>query len=135
MSWSKGLSVSAAVTGVVSHAGSSLARLVADRVSMTGELSKALARKDFAPVHDRSRVLTDLGVLLADGGQRIRDIVVLRDQSELFGSVASAPTLWRALNELDGAALARVETARAKARSRVWDLIEAWTPPLPTARR
>ncbi len=125
MSWSMGLSVGAAGSGVVSHAGSALPRLVADRVGLTGALSVALARKDFVPVHDRGRVLTDLGVLLADGGQRIADIVVLRDQGELFGPVASAPTLWRTLNELDTAALRRVETARAQVRARVWDLITA----------
>ena len=107
MSWSKGLSVGAAGAGVVSHAGSALPRLLADRVGLTGALSKALARKNFVLVHGWGRVLTDLGVLLADGGQRIGDIVVLRDQGELFGSVASAPTLWRTLNELDTAALVR----------------------------
>lgn len=134
MSWSKGLSVTAAGTGVVSHAGSALPRLVADRVGLTGALSGALARRDFLPVHDRGRVLTDLGVLLADGGQRISDIVVLRDQGELFGSVASVPTLWRTLNELDPTALRRVEAARAKARSRVWDLVEARHGGLPASR-
>jgi len=134
MSWSKGLSVTAAGTGVVSHAGSALPRLLADRVGLTGALSAALARRDFVPVHDRGRVLTDLGVLLADGGQRISDIVVLRDQGELFGSVASAPTLWRALNELDTAALHRVEAARATVRARVWDLITARHGGLPASR-
>lgn len=134
MSWSKGLSVSAAGTGVVSHAGSALTRLVADRVGLAGALSGALARRGFTPVHDRGRVLSDLGVLLADGGQRISDIVVLRDQGQLFGSVASAPTLWRTLKELDGPALSRVEAARAKTRSRVWDLVEARHGSIPASR-
>ena len=50
---------------------------------------------------------------------------MLRDHGGLFGPVASAPTLWRTLNELDDAASPRVEAARAKVRSRVWDLIAA----------
>jgi hypothetical protein len=58
--------------------------------------------------------LTDLGVVLADGGQRMADIAELGEHSELFGPVASAPTLWRALNELDIPASRRVETARTR---------------------
>ena len=40
------------------------------RGGVTWALSVALARKEFVPGQDRGRVLTDLGVLLADGGQR-----------------------------------------------------------------
>ncbi len=53
MSWSKGLSVTSDGTGVVSHSGSVMLRLIADQVGLTGALSKALARPDFVPVHDR----------------------------------------------------------------------------------
>ena len=63
-------------------------------------------------------MLVDLAVLLADGGEAIADIDVLRHQ--VLGPVASAPTVWRALNELTPAALRRVETARAKVRRHVW---------------
>jgi hypothetical protein len=73
----------------VSHVGSVALRLLADRVGLTDAVSKALTRRSFTPVHDRGRVLIDVAVLLADGGEAIADIDVLRDQSELFGSVAS----------------------------------------------
>jgi hypothetical protein len=60
--WSKGLSVEMGGHGVVSHVGSGLVRLVADRVGLTSALSVALTRPGFWPVHDRGRVLTDLAV-------------------------------------------------------------------------
>ena len=105
MTWSSGLSVTADGTGVVAHAGSVAVRLLADRVGLTGGLSTALTRRSFRPVHDRGRVLVDLAVLLADGGEAIADIDVLRHQSQVLGPVASAPTVWRALDELTPAAM------------------------------
>ena len=86
MTWSSGLSVTADGTGVVAHAGSVAMRLLADRVGLTGGLSTALARRSFRPVHDRGRVLVDLAVLLADGGEAIADIDVLRHQTPGAGS-------------------------------------------------
>ena len=89
MTWSSGLSVTADGTGVVAHAGSVAVRLLADRVGLTGGLSTALSRRSFLPVHDRGRVLVDLAVLLADGGEAIADIDVLRHQRQVLGPVAS----------------------------------------------
>ena len=40
--------------------------------------------------------------MLADGGEAIADLPVLRDQAQLFGPVASDPTGWRLLSKLDG---------------------------------
>ncbi len=118
--WSSRLSVSADGTGVVSHAGSVAVRLLADRTGLTKELSKALARGSFTPVHDRGQVLVDVAVMLADGGEAIADIDVLRHQDQVLGPVASAPTVWRALDELTPASLKRIETARARVRRHVW---------------
>lgn len=89
--WSKGLSVEVGGHGVVSHVGSGLLRMVADRVGLTGELSKALARRDFAPRHDRGRVLTDLAVAIADGATTISEIDTLRHQVDLFGRWLPTP--------------------------------------------
>ena len=49
--WSSGLSVTADGSGVVAHAGSVAVRLLADRTGLTAELSKALTRASFVPVH------------------------------------------------------------------------------------
>ena len=133
-SWSQGLSVSVGGRGVVSHTGSALTRLLADRVGLTGALSKSLARPGFVPGHDRGRVFTDLAVVLADGGHRIGDIATLRDQAALFGSVASMPTAWRCLHEITPAAVDRVSAARARARRRVWELVVARHGRLPPSR-
>jgi len=119
-SWSTGLSVTGDGTGVVAHAGSVAVRLLADRTGLTGELSKALRRRSFVPVHDRGRVLVDVAVMLADGGEAIADIDVLRHQSSVLGAVASPPTVWRALDELTPVTLRRIETARARTRRHVW---------------
>src|SRR3712207_454819 len=47
-------------------------------------------------------------------------LAVLRHQPALFGSVASTSTAWRTLEAVDEEALARIATARATARRRVW---------------
>ena len=70
-----------------------------------------MARRGFTPTHDRGRVLVDVAVLIAGGGEAIADIDVLRHQSEVLGSVASAPTVWRALDEVTHAATKRIDTA------------------------
>ena len=98
--WSRDLTVEVGGHGVVSHTGSAALRLLADRTGLTGALSRALRRRGFTPVHDRGRVLADTAVLIADGGRVLSDLAVLRDQAELFGPVASDPTLWRALEEI-----------------------------------
>jgi hypothetical protein len=123
--WSKDLSVEVAGHGVVSHAGSAVLRLLADGTGLTGAISKALARRGFSPVHDRGRVLTDTAVCIADGGRVLSDLAAIRDQGELYGPVASDPTLWRALDEIGADQRDRIATARAKTRRRVWALIEA----------
>jgi hypothetical protein len=120
--WSKDLRVTADGTAVVSHVGAALLRMLADRAGLTGALSAGLARAGWFPVHDRGRVLVDLAVMIADGGDAICDIDVLRHQSEVFGPVASDTTVWRALDEIGPVQLRRIAVARAKARARMWQL-------------
>nr|WP_169701942.1 IS1380 family transposase [Janibacter terrae] len=119
-SWSTGLSVTADGVGVVAHAGSVATRLLADRTGLTADLSTAMSRRGFVPGHDRGRVLVDVAVMLADGGEAISDIDVLRHQSGVLGPVASPPTVWRALDEVTPGGSRKITTARARARRRVW---------------
>lgn len=112
--WARDLTVEVAGRGVVSHTGSVALRALADRTGLTAATSSALTRRGFTPVHDRGRVLTDTAVMIADGGRVLSDLAVLRDQSELFGPVASDPTLWRALNEIGALQRDRLATARAR---------------------
>jgi hypothetical protein len=120
--WSKDLRVTADGTGVVSHVGAALLRMLADRAGLTSALSAGLARSGWWPVHDRGRVLVDLAVMIADGGEAICDIDVLRHQHEVFGPVASDTTVWRALDEIGAVQLRRIAKARAKVRARMWKL-------------
>ena len=95
--------------GVVSHAGSRLLADVADRTTLTAELSEAVVglRKRRAR-HDPGRVLVDMAVAVADGARTISDVAVLADQAALFGAVASDSTCWRLLDQLDTARLGAV---------------------------
>ena len=127
-SWSTGLSVTSDGVGVVAHAGSVATRLLADRVGLTSELSKVMVRRNFVPGHDRGRVLTDVAVMLADGGEAIADIDVLRHQSSVLGRVASAPTVWRALDEVTPGRLKRIQNARARVRRQVWSQLPDGVP-------
>jgi len=120
--WAKDLRVTADGTGVVSHVGAALLRMLADRAGLTDALSGALARRGRWPVHDRGRVLVDLAVMIADGGEAICDIDVLRHQREVFGAVASDSTVWRALDEVGAVQRRRIAAARARVRARMWKL-------------
>jgi hypothetical protein len=71
-----------------------------------------LTQGSFVPRRDRGQVLTDVAVMLADGGDAIVDTDVLRHQAPLLGRVASAPTVRRTLAGLSSARLAAVDKAR-----------------------
>jgi hypothetical protein len=133
-SWSKDLAVEIAGQDVINHAGAAVLRSIADRTDLTAALSRALARRGFVPVHDRGRVLADAVVLIADGGRVLSDLAMLRDQAQLFGPVASDPTLWRTLDEIGESQRRSIARARAKVRERVWSLIEKRHGRIPPSR-
>jgi hypothetical protein len=134
-SWSSGLSVTADGVGVVAHAGSVGLRLLADRTGLSGQLSTAMARASFVPVHDRGQVLVDVAVMLADGGEAISDIDVLRHQDGVLGPVASAPTVWRTLDEVTAGRVKKIAAARARVRRHVWAQIPGGPPASKVAGR
>jgi hypothetical protein len=115
------ITVSADGRGVVGHAGARLLADVADATGLTGAFGEALAGlRQRQGGHDPGRVAVDLAVMIADGGEAIADLAVLRDQAGLFGTVASDPTAWRLLSGMDSEALGRMRTARARARELAW---------------
>jgi hypothetical protein len=132
--WARDLTIDVGGGGVVSHVGSVALRALADRTGLTGAVSTALARRGFASVHDRGRVLTDAAVVIADGGRVLSDLGVLRDQGELFGPVASDPTLWRTLHGIDALRRDRLAAARARTRRHVWAQIVARHGGIPASR-
>ena len=82
--------------GLVSHAGAALLAEAADRAGLTAGLSRALgAVRRRRGRHDPGRVLRDLAVMVADGGDCLGDLRAVRDQAPLFGAVASNATAFR----------------------------------------
>jgi len=108
---------------LTSRAGTTLLVGPADRVGLTGALVTGLADLRLRRGrHEPGRILRDLAIMLADGGDALCDLGALRDQEVLFGPVASDATAWRLVAALDEPHLAQVRAARARARRRVWEL-------------
>src|SRR5215475_9163425 len=82
--------VMAGDTSVTSRAGSALLVELADRLGLTGALSQAMApTRERRSAHAPGRVLRDLAVMPAGGGDCLHDLGTLREQADLFGDVAS----------------------------------------------
>jgi hypothetical protein len=111
--------------GLVSHAGSALLAQVADRVGLTSGLSSRLAvLKQRRRGHDPGRVIRDLAVMLADGGECVSDLGGQRDQEALFGPIASDSTAFRTIDRIASTpgSLDALRAAHARARARFWKL-------------
>ena len=80
-------------------------------------LSTALApwRKPMAR-HDPGKVVCDLAVALALGGDCLADVALLRAEPAVFGPVASDPTVSRTIDALAADATAGVDGDRRRPR-------------------
>ncbi len=112
-----------------SAAGQAGGVLLTDTIRVSGlgaDLSAALERwRKPTAVHDPAKIVLDLALTLALGGDCLADIAVLRAEPGLFGPVASDPTVSRTIDALAAdadAALKAIDTARAAARATVWGL-------------
>jgi Transposase DDE domain group 1 len=106
---------------VVAHVGLHALGRFADRLGFGARLSERIAwTGERAPGHDRGSVLVQAMLMLAGGGESCADIEHLRAQDRLFGPVASAPTLYRALREIDAETLDGLRVAMAQTRAQVW---------------
>jgi hypothetical protein len=120
------VAVSADGRGIVSQAGM---LLLLETLRVTG-LSRGLAgglARWRAPraVRDPGKIVTDLVVALALGGDCLADVAVLRAEPELAGPVASDPVVSRLVSALATdlpRALRAIRAARAAARERAWAL-------------
>jgi hypothetical protein len=120
------LNLDTAGTNVVSYAG---AVVLADTIRTIGleqALSAALSRwRRPTAIHDPAKILCDLAITLALGGDCLADIATLRTEPNLFGLVASDPTVSRLIDTLArdaDTALAAVNTTRAQVRATAWAL-------------
>ena len=111
--------------GLVSHAGSALLAQVADKTGLTRALSSGLQRmRERRSGHDPGRVVRDLALMLADGGDCLSDLRAVRDQQPLFGAVASDSTAFRVIERIasEPALLEALRRAHARARTGAWKL-------------
>jgi hypothetical protein len=111
--------------GLVSHAGTALLGQVADKTGLTRALSRELsAMRERQGGHDPGRVVRDLCLMLADGGEALADLGAIREQAPLFGSVASDSTAYRVVERIaaEPELLDALRAARKGAREHAWDL-------------
>jgi hypothetical protein len=111
---------------LLSSAGGGLLLDTAELLGLPRALSRALApwRAPRAS-HDPGKVLLDLAVAVALGGDCLADLAAVRCQPDLFGHVASDPTVSRLIATLAAdadAALGAIRAARAQSRARAWEL-------------
>jgi hypothetical protein len=125
------LSVLVGGESLVSHAGATLLVETTRRSGLTRALSAGLGRwRRPRARHDPGKIVRDLALAVALGGDAACDIAVLRAQSGVFGPVASDPTVSRLVARLAAdadAALSAITSARAAARERVWSYAGAPT--------
>ncbi|MCH0560971.1 IS1380 family transposase [Streptomyces sp. MUM 16J] len=110
--------------GVVSQAGSVLLAETVRKTGLDSAISAALApwRKQRA-VHDPGKILLDVALAVALGGDCLADVALLRAKPAVFGPVASDPTVSRLVNMLAGSgkrALTAIRRTRAHVREHVW---------------
>jgi Transposase DDE domain group 1 len=117
--------VTADGAGLVSRAGTALLGQVADMLGLTSALSLRLGvLKQRRRGHDPGRVIRDLAVMLADGGECVSDLGAVREQDALFGAVASDSTAFRTVDRVASTPgmLDALRSAHATARERFWAL-------------
>jgi len=112
--------------GVASQAGAVLLVETVRKTGLDQAISAPLApwRRPRA-VHDPGKVLLDVALAVALGGDCLADVGTLRAEPGVFGPVASDPTVSRLVDALAAAgpkALSAIRAARAEARERVWKL-------------
>lgn len=120
------LGVSGGGNGVITQGGGVLLVETARRTGLDAALSAALApwRKPRA-VHDPGKILLDLALAVALGGDCLADVAMLRAEPGMFGPVASDPTVSRLVDTLAEAGpggLVALREARAEVRDRTWTL-------------
>jgi hypothetical protein len=111
---------------VVSQAGGVLLVETARKTGLDQAISAALTPWCKArAVHDPGKILLDVVLAVALGGDCLADVGMLRAEPAVFGPVASDPTVSRLIDVLASAgpkALAAIRTARAHVREHVWKL-------------
>lgn len=117
---------------VVSQAGGVLLVETVRKAGLDTAISAPLApwRKARA-VHDPGKLLLDVALAVALGGDCLADVGMLRAEPAVFGPVASDPTVSRLIDTLAASgekALRAIRAARADVRQQVWRLADRKAP-------
>lgn len=119
------VSVESGGTGVAAHVGLHALGSFADRIGVGASLSRRISPTgERQPLHDRGKVLVQMALVLAGGGESCRDIEHLRVQDTLFGSVPSDTTVFRTFHELIGTRRAALAASLQEVRATIWDTLE-----------
>jgi hypothetical protein len=109
---------------LVSSAGGVLLVQTARASGLEQALSAAMGPwRSTRATHNPGKVLLDVATAIALGGDCLADLAVVRAQPDLFGHVASDPTVSRLIATLADdvdAVVTAIRAARAAARQRVW---------------
>jgi hypothetical protein len=109
---------------LISSSGALLLKETARGTGLGRGLSRALSPWFGARAsHDPGQVLLDVATAVALGGDCLADVAALRAQPDVFGTVASDPTVSRVFAALAvdvDEAVAAIRQARADARAAVW---------------
>ncbi|MCS3790023.1 hypothetical protein HNP11_004224 [Tsukamurella ocularis] len=120
------LAVDAAGTNLLSHAGTVLLLRTAEAIGLNTALTSGLSRwRTLTAVHDPGKIVADLVVSIAAGGDCLTDAAQLRAQPAVGGKVASDSTVSRLIGVLAAdpdRALAAITAATAAARAHAWQL-------------
>lgn len=117
---------------VVSQAGGALLVETIRKSGLDTAMSAALApwRRPRA-VHDPGKILLDVALAVALGGDCLADVGMLRAEPAVFGPVASDPNTAGSADKLAAGGpktLTAIRSARAETRERVWKLADTSSP-------
>ncbi len=119
-----GVGVDVGGESLISSAGAALLVKSAQVSGLAGGLSQAMDPwRSARSIHDPGKTVLDLALAIALGGDCAADTAVLRAQPEVFGAVASDPTISRLLDTMGAdveAVIAAIAGVRAAARATVW---------------
>ena len=124
--------VDTSATAAMGQAGGVLLTRTVTATGLDRHLSAALARwRKPLQVHDPGKIITDLALGLALGGDCLADLALLRAEPGAYRRGAADPTVSRAIATLAGdapAVLKAIDTARAAAREQAWPLVGRHAP-------
>ncbi len=117
--------------GVVAHVGLHALGSLADSLGLGSALSSCIEPAgERAPRHDRGKVLAQMALVLAGGGESCADVEHLRAQRDLFGNVPSDSTVYRTFHEFDADQRAALARALADVREKIWTKVDTASGPV-----